>query len=289
MDFLKSKNPQTSSPAYSAIAQQEAVEWKECSSATSGSEDGVPEKPTETVNGLLIVLSLIIGLALGVGLETYQSSYFPVSVPDSFGSYATGFATEQLLPPEIIDLEIRKFGGNPFFLSNGTEVVQLDPRVPTYVGEPSPTIDDAWEYLIEARYFRITEAEAKALWGSQYMDYILHDHDGTVGGFLGGFDVFHSLHCLNELRKKLSNSNNYYTKLRGKLHDMHCINHLRQALQCASVASIIPSLYRPTLDNQYSDAGQPHVCRDIGAIHNYTRKRVADSGTSVMEWRNMVY
>lgn len=108
MDFLKSKNPQTSSPAYSAIAQQEAVEWKECSSATSGSEDGFPEKPTETVNGLLIVLSLIIGLALGVGLETYQSSYFPVSVPDSFGSYATGFATEQL----CMRMEATNIGGS---------------------------------------------------------------------------------------------------------------------------------------------------------------------------------
>ncbi|KAF2214229.1 hypothetical protein CERZMDRAFT_37888 [Cercospora zeae-maydis SCOH1-5] len=138
------------------------------------------------------------------------------------------------------------------------------------------------------------------------MDYVRRNESDIWEGFEGtyvrqlcsqrsyaysvvSFDVFHSLHCLNQLRKRLSPE--YYppSHLHGRVHDMHCIDHLRQVLQCSSVASIIPSLYRPTIGMQYSDAGQPHVCRNFEAIHNYTRERFTVKGHGLSEWRDIVY
>ncbi|KXS98423.1 hypothetical protein AC578_1777, partial [Pseudocercospora eumusae] len=198
---------------------------------------------------------LVVGLMSGIALDQYRTH-----TTTTIASYNHGFATEKLLPPGVTDLSIQKFvGGNPFFLSNGTEVIQLDPRKPVYVGPPSPEIDDAWEYLIEARYFDIDAAEARMLWPDTYTNYNLHYANGTAtDSYLGGFDTFHSLHCLNEIRKRLSPDYYPRTPSHGPIHDQHCIDHIRQVLQCLSVASIIPSLYRPTIDIQYSDAAQPH-------------------------------
>ena len=68
------------------------------------------------------------------------------------------------------------------FLENTTEILHLDPQIPLYVGPPNPEIDHNWEAITEARYWSISEDEAKRLWGvgrAQYRDHI-------KGGYTGG-------------------------------------------------------------------------------------------------------
>lgn len=89
------------------------------------------------------------------------------------------------MPSSVISLEVRKFSGNPFFLLNGTEVIQLDPRARVYTGSPSSEIDEAWAELLHGRYFHISETEAQSLWGDHYDDY----RDPHTGGFIGGYET----------------------------------------------------------------------------------------------------
>ena len=58
-----------------------------------------------------------------------------------------------------------------------------------YAGAPSPTIDTAWDKLLEPMHMRVTEGELR------------RDNQASVslpegGGFLGWMGVFHELHCI---------------------------------------------------------------------------------------------
>jgi len=68
--------------------------------------------------------------------------------------------------PHLIQLELKTFSGNVKFLEPGTEVLVLDPNNTVYVGEPTKSIDRAWEKLLEGLYFSISEEEAKLLWAT---------------------------------------------------------------------------------------------------------------------------
>ncbi|EME78256.1 uncharacterized protein MYCFIDRAFT_157089 [Pseudocercospora fijiensis CIRAD86] len=212
------------------------------------------------------------------------------------GSSATGYTTENLLPPQALTLSMRTFvSGNPIFLPNGTEIITVDPRAPKYVpssssDSPSPLMDENWEYLLKGRYFPISTTEGQNLWRGkdEYKAYFRNKYHGDWDMIAGGFDTFHSLHCLNELRKRFYPEFYPPDGFHGPVHDYHCINHLRQVLQCSSVATIIPSLWRPTVKIQYSDAAQPHVCRDFQAMHNFTRQRYERLGDGALkDWKEI--
>ncbi|KAI1323211.1 hypothetical protein F5Y16DRAFT_403713 [Xylariaceae sp. FL0255] len=99
------------------------------------------------------------------------------------------------------DFERTIFTGAPAIHKNGTVYVP-HPDPVRYVGTPSPELDHAWSKLIGGRYFLITTEEAKATWGASYKEH-------------WSLDVFHTLHCLNQLREKLHPE--YYTHhKRGK-------------------------------------------------------------------------
>lgn len=106
-----------------------------------------------------------------------------------------------------------KFNGGPAFYDNGTLYIP-NPDAIKYVGEPSAEIDKAWEDLTDGkfpktvresmtetialdRYILITEEEARDTWGSEYVGF----WDPYRGGYEVGLDVFHTLHCLNNMRK----------------------------------------------------------------------------------------
>ncbi|KAF5702304.1 hypothetical protein FMUND_13539 [Fusarium mundagurra] len=174
--------------SYSSVPQDDS----------QNSQDGIyisrPKSRHFIQTFLLPFFTLCIGLFSGMLINEHWRRDFK-----SYGSYETGFNTESILPPNLIELEQKKFSGNVKFLSNGTEVLILDPLEPVYVGNPHPDIDLAWDKLLKGRYFSLSEEEAKKVWGPGYKVYM----DRAEGGFTGGFDVFHSLHCLNQIRKAL--------------------------------------------------------------------------------------
>jgi hypothetical protein len=85
------------------------------------------------------------------------------------------------------------FTGGPAIDEDGNIYLPHPPPV-LYVGDPNehPEIDDNWKWATWGRYILITEEEAQSTWSDDYADY----WDAQKGGYVAGFDVFHTLHCL---------------------------------------------------------------------------------------------
>ncbi|CAA9964399.1 DUF3328 domain containing protein [Pyrenophora teres f. maculata] len=219
---------------------------------------------------LSLFMTFISGSMIGVTYAFVVHRYTCQTVNDGWlGTFEHGFITEEVFPSMIFEFYQRRFDGNVTFLENATEILHLDPQTPLYVGPPSPEIDHNWEVITETRYWSISEDEAKRLWGvgrAQYQDHI-------KGGYTGGFDVFHTLHCLDMLRKQLNPE--YYPEHHygGVEHNSHCIEQIRQTLQCTATGTITPARYSPVLDYLYVDSAQVHTCRKFENLLEYTRSR----------------
>ncbi|KXT15673.1 hypothetical protein AC579_6114 [Pseudocercospora musae] len=219
---------------------------------------------------IILLSSLAVGIFLGTVLSLgHRKDALPHH--HGFGTFEHGFVTEKILPPELYEIEHRRFTSSVGFHSDGTEFLIQEPSEPVYVGEPSPEIDGAWEELVHDRYWSISESEAKSLWGVGYEMY----RDEVKGGWTGGFDTFHILHCLNMIRKRLSPE--YYAgsmpHFGGAEHDMHCIEQIRQRIQCSAPGTAIPTRYSPDMKAMYVDSAQIHTCRKFENLWQYTRSR----------------
>ncbi|KAH8760345.1 hypothetical protein F5883DRAFT_425813, partial [Diaporthe sp. PMI_573] len=163
------------------------------------------------------------------------------------------------------------FTGAPAIRSNGTVYVPHQDAA-QYVGVPSPEIDHAWEQLVGGRYFLITEDEAKATWGAEYKDY----WSQARGGYVLGLDVFHTLHCLNQIRQKLHPE--YYPHGHGSaetklIHNGHCIEQIRQYIMCAGDMTALGTRYYPGIDRNYVLSDVAHTCRNFESIRDWTWER----------------
>jgi hypothetical protein len=100
-------------------------------------------------------------------------------------------------------------------------------------------------------------------------------------GVFGGVDMFHSLHCLNGLRKVIQGRSDKQYDVLGedfvRLHVNHCIEQLRQAIMCHG--DLTPVTLMPVFNpskNVLVLVGQTeysHTCRDWDGLRNELRKR----------------
>ncbi|SCV37166.1 uncharacterized protein FFFS_05530 [Fusarium fujikuroi] len=203
----------------------------------------------------------------------------------SFGTYQTNFKTDFAFPIKV-PLEEIQFRGSPHFLKNGTPWIKdADETAPwpenvRYVGEPSHEIDENWQRLIGKRYFSISEEEAKRAWGDRRQEFV----DQNMGGYTAGFDMFHTLHCINELRKALRPE--YYPPkshtLHGALHNGTYLDMRHTPLvQCYGSTTLIPTRFMEGLEHNYIDSDQRHVCRSFTAIRDFMDSRMPGGGRYV--------
>ncbi|KIM96586.1 hypothetical protein OIDMADRAFT_58897 [Oidiodendron maius Zn] len=161
------------------------------------------------------------------------------------------------------------FTGNPIHKEDGTIYVP-HPGAIRYVGTPSPEVDKAWANLTKTRDPMITEAEAKELWPDNYHDYWHHQK----GGYVVGFDMFHTLHCLNQLRKAFHPE--YYPVVPsaiGDAHRDHCIDHIRQQIMCSGDMTAYGTRYQPSVNHNYADSDVVHICRNFDKLRAWTTDR----------------
>lgn len=179
---------------------------------------------------------------------------------------------------------------------NGTLYPVVDPSSPTYAGPPSPQIDQAWNNLIEPRYFKLTDSEVAHLTSTdqdlpapaplpQWPDAV------PEPGVYGGIDMLHSLHCVDSLRKALTPA--YYAAdemflLPGEtrwLHLAHCIDQLRQAVLCHGDTT--PVTLKPIVTEladgrklltMLGETERKHTCRDSEAVIGWVKRRAAERG-----------
>ncbi|SMQ47375.1 unnamed protein product [Zymoseptoria tritici ST99CH_3D7] len=176
--------------------------------------------------------------------------------------------------PTLVPLELRRFTGTPKFEVHGETWRTFNdsaawPENHRYVGTPSQAIDDAWNELIGCRYISLSEEEAADTWGARHANY----RDEGLGGYTAGLDVFHTLHCVNALRKSLYPDFYPETRLHGTVHLEHCIDVLRQEVQCYGSTTLIPSQYFPAIEQNYIDSDQQHVCRSFTTLREWTNRR----------------
>jgi len=160
----------------------------------------------------------------------------------------------------------------------------LDEQGRSYTGPPSVEVDAAWSDLIYGRYVNFTSSELAWLNSDTQvpnLEYLAANSPWIpTGGFFGGPDMLHSLHCLNGIRKHLD-ADEYgltnspedegdllsQTKYR-RMHLDHCLEQLRQAVLCHG--DLTPVTLRPVeimhggenVKILLGETEREHMCRD---------------------------
>ncbi|KAI0891002.1 hypothetical protein F4806DRAFT_484289 [Annulohypoxylon nitens] len=182
--------------------------------------------------------------------------------------YETGFREEKLLPSNLIQLEQVRFKLPVDFAPNGDEFLVAQPGDESYIGI-TEEVDAAWKKLLWGRYFSISETEAKQLWGNEYQEYWDHHRSG----YTAGFDMFHQLHCLNQIRQALHRDVYPETPLHGPEHTNHCLDQLRQSIMCWGSTAVVPLKYFEGYGSEYVKTDSLHTCRKFDPIRNFVSER----------------
>ncbi|CAK1362460.1 unnamed protein product [Cercospora beticola] len=233
--------------------------------------------------------------------------------------YDTDFAPAR----QAIEMEQRHFTRAPLWDDEGLPYFSEEDKKIPYLGT-SPVAIPAWEELIKGgcilqrvsfercsdfatkdRYFLVTEEEARQAWGKDYKKYYRYpDVPGHPGGYVGGLDVLHSLHCVNELRKHLFDKNRcdqnqtehqeavdeYHIGMcKSGVHvtydqadnrqSVHCLEMMRQNIECKSDLSLVPAMWWPSLKNgtgsSFIFSEQTHTCRNFEKVRQWASERYA--------------
>ncbi|KAL9624357.1 MAG: hypothetical protein Q9160_001319 [Pyrenula sp. 1 TL-2023] len=220
------------------------------------------------------ILSAVLFILLGV------SWVFQFSSKSGGASFEHGFNTELIPAKPHIQLHKVRYRGTPIFDENGDEYVQYLPGETKYVGEPSDEIDEAWNQLTKRRFFLLSEEEARIQFGPKYKRYW---NEGW-GGYAASLDMFHTLHCLDHIRKSLYPEHYHQKSLHGWIHNGHCIDHIRQQIMCQGDLTPLPSQYFESVGENYLDSDREHTCRDFSQIREWVHLRYNQSLTGEEEW-----
>lgn len=188
------------------------------------------------------------------------------------GTFGTGFTTEFDIFKPYVRQELKMFYGGPRWYDNGTGYIVRNPSEPRYVGPPTDELDAAWEELVKGRYFNVTEEEAEMAFGKPHG---LYNHPDI--GYLVGLDVYHALHCVDELRKALDRDYYYNKKTKHaypeRAHRDHCLDHLRQQLMCHTDLTPIPVIWYEGHGRSFVQSDVVHTCRNWDLIQEFKNFR----------------
>ncbi|KAK7687809.1 hypothetical protein QCA50_009028 [Cerrena zonata] len=158
----------------------------------------------------------------------------------------------------------------PVLYSNG-----LRDQMSVYQGEPSREVDQAWEDLYNDFGISAIPKEQAELLDNKTIAL-------PNGKHLVEISVFHSLHCLNTMRKALRAD--YYTdpatgiivgfdsEEKLQEHISHCIDDLRRSLQCGSDVSAIVWHNVPGKKSPQPSMDIVHSCRNFDKIADWAKK-----------------
>ncbi|KAK5938528.1 hypothetical protein PMZ80_009499 [Knufia obscura] len=150
-----------------------------------------------------------------------------------------------------------------------------DPSIPIYIGNATSTaeIDQNWDDLILPADIYITDAESSTL----PPDVNLY-RSPEMGQYKIELEVFHSLHCLNMIRKRVY-AEEYPEMLSANaiVHVDHCIESLRELIMCEGNMTPIPIEWSEKGERINPNYAQKHSCRDFDALKEWTKGRAEKS------------
>lgn len=152
-------------------------------------------------------------------------------------------------------------------------------------GQPSPTVDLAWDTLTEHGFLQIPERDAIRMgWDlsitARHPDELLPD-DAQGPFYAGETDMIHKLHCLNMVRKDLISNFDYYwgemypdrkPSERHVIHTNHCLYILLQSLLCDANTDIIPNVYMDDYHNPVPDFEIQRKCGNWQGVREWERE-----------------
>ncbi|KAH8433852.1 oxidase ustYa family protein [Aspergillus melleus] len=206
-------------------------------------------------------------------------------------SYETGFTTDFDDAKPHISLEQRQFSSGLRVSDNGTVYrAEGKPGETAYVGRDLDAVDKAWDKLFGRRYFVLQDDEVDQLDRDEPSLPALEplvgirSHTGHSGVF-GGVEVFHSLHCLDALRRYINGQTHHHGRRLEeeggmRIHIDHCVDHLRQGIMCS--ADLTPVTLKPLYFGDKSNPSgasfvgeteRPHTCRNFEAIREWSLSR----------------
>ncbi|KAI1170941.1 hypothetical protein F4777DRAFT_594477 [Nemania sp. FL0916] len=204
---------------------------------------------------ILVLLCLIL-LSDNIRLRRKQTSQ-------------SAFGTDLTVAQHISELIEYRFTGGIQVDQNGSLYREVNPLEPQYAGEASPEIDKAWDDLLSAVDLKL---DMNDLHGAERAS--VHTADGK--GVLISLDVYHSLHCLDLVRRAIDFRYYYPT---GQVpyfyrsHVDHCVDYLRQALQCQSDLSPLTYAQSEHKNITIPVFGTPHTCRNFTKVHEWAMER----------------
>ncbi|KAI1508907.1 DUF3328 domain containing protein [Pyrenophora tritici-repentis] len=180
---------------------------------------------------------------------------------------------------DFIEKTTETFTGTPVFGDDGTAHVERLPGVKKYIGSDKD-VEANWDELVRDRIFYVSEEEAKAYFPHNYQE--IYYEKGM--GWQFSLDVFHTLHCVNQIRLTLRNKNEDPQSFHN-YHIEHCLEIIRQAIQCHADLTPIPgheirgSSQRNVSFNHFFDSDQTHTCRNIWTLRKFLdeRKKMDDA------------
>ena len=87
-------------------------------------------------------------------------------------------------------------------------------------------------------------------------------------------DMFHTLHCLNRLRKAFHPD--YYPEddhPNHRMHRDHCFEQIRQYIQCSGDMTPVPTVYNEIRGSNYVDSDVKHTCRNFESMREWVGER----------------
>ncbi|KAK2749650.1 hypothetical protein FQN57_005872 [Myotisia sp. PD_48] len=150
----------------------------------------------------------------------------------------------------------------------------FDEQRTKYQGPPSPEVDSAWKDLYRYGISKIPKEQARLL------------SNKTVpiprepGQYIIGLDVFHQIHCLNMIRKRIWRTGKSLAEEEDQFeveHIDHCIDAHLQYFMCTADISPIVWNWDFEVKRARPIATIYHTCRDFEAISQWAKDHQLES------------
>ncbi|KAK4090436.1 hypothetical protein Purlil1_5108 [Purpureocillium lilacinum] len=144
-----------------------------------------------------------------------------------------------------------------------------------YRGPPRPEQDAAWEDLLRYNNLRVQKEDLDK---ANATSVPLNDDQG---GYLATLDVFHTLHCVNKIRK--SYYSDYYHDPNPladqQEHFDHCIDLLRQVVMCHGDVSLHTYQWKEDYRWPWPSMQTEHQCRNWDKLMDWSKEHYIPSLT----------
>ncbi|RMY99402.1 hypothetical protein D0860_08306 [Hortaea werneckii] len=138
-----------------------------------------------------------------------------------------------------------------------------------YVGRPAKQIDEAWERLLRGLEIVLDGPEAETIKGKTF-------EEPENKGWRLSMDMYHSLHCVNVVRRAIDFDHYSGDGLPSdtyRIHVDHCVDYLRQVVQCQGDLTPLAYHWNAELQTGFPEFGATHTCRNFEMIDEWALAR----------------